>query len=89
MQEIYSRVVGAGQDRGGRTFENMNGDAGIFCIGRGTRVVASVTYCCIVHCEDAGLVSMGRDIYSVVRVIIYHPCVMVPAEEEEDEEEER
>lgn len=60
------------------TFEHMHGDTGRFRIGRGARVVASVSYRGILYGQDAGLVPIGRHTDSVVRVIIHHACIMVP-----------
>lgn len=47
-------------------------------IGRGTRIVASVTYCGILNGQYAGLVSVGRDTDAIVRVIIHHALLVVP-----------
>lgn len=48
------------------TFEHMHGDTGRFRIGRGARVVASVSYRGILYGQDAGLVSIGRHTDSVI-----------------------
>lgn len=63
-----------------RTFEHMHGDAGGLCIGRRTRVVALVSYSGILDGEDAGLEPIRRDRHSLLRIIIHHPLLVVPAQ---------